>query len=123
VRSVQSEFRTDRLEFRRLDEARMSHRHRMKQAVELARPEIEELFQLGEMRVKVVVLPDKVLKYAGMIRHAVKDTGSRQPKPFELTAEVGGGHADPPDSQRAMVSPQTQSDNRQFRKKRAKSIC
>jgi hypothetical protein len=72
---------------------------------------------------KIVLLPDKVLQNLRVIGHAVKDVGGGQPKPLELTAEVGGGHADPPDSQSAMVSPPTHSGNHEFRKNRAKSIC
>src|SRR5258708_30113018 len=92
--SVQPELRADRLEFRRLDEACMSYRHRMKQAIEFARPEVEELLELGEMRMQVVLLPDEVLQNVRVIGHSIKDTGGRQSKPLELTAEVGAGHAD-----------------------------
>ena len=65
----------------------------MKQTVEFARPEIEELFEFGKVRVQVILLPNEVLQNVGVIRHAVKDAGCCQPKPFELTAEVGAGHA------------------------------
>jgi hypothetical protein len=53
----------------------------------------------------------------------VKDTGGRQSEPLELTAEVGGSHTDPPDSQSTMVPLPTHSANHPFRKNRAKSIC
>src|ERR1700722_6975308 len=91
--SVQPEFRANRLVFRRLDKARMRHRHRMKQAVEFARPEVEKLPEFWEVRMQVVLLPDEVLQNVRVIRHAIKDTGGRQSKPLELTAELGAGHA------------------------------
>src|SRR5580704_8021891 len=121
--SVQPEFRADRLEFRRLDESRMPYGHRVEQTVELACPEVEKLLKLREVRMQVVMLPDEVLQDIGVIGHAVKDVGGGQPKPLELAAEVGSGHAGSPDSQSAMVSFPTHFGNRWFRKNRAKSAC
>src|SRR5258708_3542791 len=72
----------------------MRHGHRMKQAVQFARPEVEELLEFWEVGMQVMLLPDEVLKNVRVIRHAIKDTGGRQSKPLELTAEIGAGHAD-----------------------------
>src|ERR1700733_7467753 len=101
----------------------MRHRHRVKQAVDLECPEIEKLLKLREVWMQVVMLPDEVLQDIGVIGHAIKDVGGGQPKPLELAAEVGSGHAGSPDSQSAMVSFPTHSGNRLFRKIRAISNC
>src|SRR5262249_35024519 len=95
---VQPEFVPDRLDFGWLDEARMRHCHRIEQAVELARPEVEEFLELGKMRVQVVLLPDVVLQDVRMIGHAVEDVRGGEAVAFELAAEVGAGHPVSPDS-------------------------
>src|SRR5271170_3921743 len=97
-RSVQPEFRADCLKFRRLDQARVGDGDRVQQALELARPEIQEFLQLGKMGMQVVLLPNEILQNPGMVRHVVEDARRRQAVPFELAAEVGAGHADSPDS-------------------------
>ena len=88
----------------------------MKQAVQLPRPEIEKLLQLGEMRVQVVLLPDVGLQDSGMIGHSVQDVGGRQTEPFELPTEVWAHHAVSPKLSRAMLSPATPLCNGLFRK-------
>jgi hypothetical protein len=98
-------------------------RHGIEQAVELARPEIEKFLQFGEIWVQVMLLPNVVLQDIGVVGHAVEDISGRQPKPFELAAEVDHGHAGSPDSQSTMVPFPTRSGNRSFRKSRAKSAC
>src|SRR5208337_1194215 len=121
--SVQPELALDRAELRRLDQARVSDRHRMEQAVQLARPEIEEFLQLGEMRVQVVLLPDVILQEAGMVGHAVENVGRRQAKPFGLTAEIGAGHAVSPKAQPGDDLTANARLQPLFRKKHAAPAC
>ncbi len=58
VTSVQSELAVDGADFRRLDQPRMRHRHRVQRTLELFQPEIEEFVEHWKVRAEIVVLPD-----------------------------------------------------------------
>jgi len=60
----------------------------MHRPFELAAPEVEEILEDGKARRDVVLLPDKGLQHAAMIRHAVQDRRGRQPVAFQLPDEI-----------------------------------
>ena len=59
---VQPELARDEAELGRRDQAPMHHANAIERAVEIGRPEIEEVGELGKARREVVVLPDIALQ-------------------------------------------------------------
>ena len=73
----------------------MCDRHAIELAIEVARPEVEELHEPWEAGVDIVILPDVALKKRWMIRHAIKDLRRRETEAGELGSEIAigyGGH-------------------------------
>ena len=70
------------------DEPLVCDRHTMELAIEIARPEVEELLEAREAGMDVVVLPDIRLQERGMIWHPVKDLCRRQAEASELCSEI-----------------------------------
>src|SRR5262249_54230308 len=76
--SVQPKHAIDRLEIRRLDQARMRDDDRVQRPLELLLPEGEKLLQLRKFRKQIVVLPDIALQQPLLIGPAVNDLRRRQ---------------------------------------------
>lgn len=78
-----------RLPFGRLDQAMVSNANRGQRALEFSLPVLEKALQFGELRRKIVFLPDIELKKAGMIRKMIVDLGRGQAVP--ATRPSAGG--------------------------------
>src|SRR6056297_935299 len=88
-RSMQLQHPVDGLEFRRLDQPAMGDRDAVEQAVDLARPEIEEALEHRELRSGIVFLPDEILQQAGMVGQTVEYIGGDQAIALHLLDESG----------------------------------
>ena len=77
----------------------VSHRHAIELAVEIARPEVKEVFEPREAGMDVVLLPDIALQERRMFRHAIENLCRCQAEAGQLCAEVAirnGGHGQSP---------------------------
>ena len=92
---MQPELAVDEIELGRRDQAAMRDPHAIERAVEIGRPEIEEVDELGKARRKIVVLPDIALQQPLMVWKAVEDLGGRQRKALDLAKEGRVGMAIP----------------------------
>jgi hypothetical protein len=61
----------DHAQLRRTDQRFMGDPYLRQLAVEIGRPEIEELDQLGELRRQIVVLPDEGLQQCRIVRQRI----------------------------------------------------
>src|SRR5215510_1871934 len=86
--SVYSELSADQSQLCRCEEFLMCDRHAIELAIEVARPEVEELHEPREAWVDIVILPDVALKKRWMIRHAIKDLHRRETEAGELGSEI-----------------------------------
>ena len=80
-RSVQAEDAVDGAELGRLDQLLVRHADRMQRPFQLVLPEGQERFRVGELREKVVVLPDVALQQPAVVRTPVKDLRGGQAVP------------------------------------------
>src|SRR5215467_6914907 len=89
---MQAEFAIHCADLSRLDQARMRDQYRVQRPFELFAPKCEKAMQLGEIGVKVVVLPNVGLQQPEVIGSPVENACGRQPVAFELTPEILATH-------------------------------
>src|SRR5208282_5009398 len=97
--SIERELLIDHAQFRGPDEPRVGDGHGMQKTLEVADPKIQELPELGKVRMQVMLLPNVILQNPGMVGQAVEDVGGREAVPFKLAAEVDADHEASPEAE------------------------
>jgi hypothetical protein len=85
---MQPKFAVNRPDLSRLDELGVADNHAMQRPVKFLLPECQEFNQDGKLRRDVVVLPDKGLQQARVIRDMIEDARSGEPIAGKLLYEI-----------------------------------
>jgi hypothetical protein len=83
----------DSSKFRGLDELRVRYRHGVKFAVDIARPEIEELCKHWVLWCEIQMLPEKFLEETRVIGHVVEDLGCGESVTLQLQLKCCHQHS------------------------------
>jgi hypothetical protein len=85
---MQPKFAVNRPDLSRLDELGVADNHAMQRPVKFLLPECQEFNQDGKLRRNVVVLPDKGLQQARVIRDMIEDARSGEAIAGKLLYEI-----------------------------------
>jgi hypothetical protein len=81
---MQAELAFDKAELGRSDQPAMGDADAVERALQISRPEIEKVSELGEARREIVILPDIALQKLRMVGKAIEDLGGGQREAFDL---------------------------------------
>jgi hypothetical protein len=90
--SIERELLIDHAQFRGPNKPRVGDGYRMQKALEIADPKIQELPEVGKVRMQVMLLPNVILENPRVIRQVIEDAGGRQAVSFKLATKVDADH-------------------------------